>query len=177
MDAAERLFLAQGIVATSVDEIANAADVAKGTFYLYFASKEKLLAALQERYVRSFCQTLAAAMEQRRPDDWIGRLHAWVEAAVNDYLDRVALHDVVFHDVQASDRQSGNPVVDQLAEMLGAGAKSGVWAIAEPRLTAVMLFYAMHGAVDEALAASNEVKRENLIAALADFFRRAVSPT
>ena len=51
MDAAERIFLSKGIAGTSVDEIVAAADVAKGTFYIHFESKEKLLLALQHRFV------------------------------------------------------------------------------------------------------------------------------
>jgi AcrR family transcriptional regulator len=173
LDAAERLFLAHGIATTSVDQIVAAADVAKGTFYLYFASKERLLDALQERYVRSFCRTLAAAMERRKPDDWLGRLLAWVEAAVAAYLDQRALHDVVFHKAPVSDRHTDSPAIDQLTDLLSGGVRAGVWAIDEPRLTAVMLFHAMHGAVDEAIAAQR-MNRRKLNAALKSFFRRAV---
>lgn len=45
-----RLLAAQGFAATTVDQIASAAGVAKGTFYNYFATKEDLaLAALPPR--------------------------------------------------------------------------------------------------------------------------------
>ncbi len=42
----EELFRTQGFDATTVEEIAVAADVAKGTFFNYFTSKEKLLGEL-----------------------------------------------------------------------------------------------------------------------------------
>jgi AcrR family transcriptional regulator len=49
LDAAERLFLAQPEGLASMDELAAAAGVAKGTLYLYFPSKEEVLLALHER--------------------------------------------------------------------------------------------------------------------------------
>ena len=44
--AALALFLAQGFVATSIEQIVAEAGVARGTFYLYFDDKESLFHAL-----------------------------------------------------------------------------------------------------------------------------------
>ncbi len=44
--AAYQLFLEKGVAKTSVDEIVKGANVAKGTFYLYFHDKEHLLQQL-----------------------------------------------------------------------------------------------------------------------------------
>jgi AcrR family transcriptional regulator len=46
--AARRLFAARGVDATTVAEIAEEADIAVGSFYNYFSSKDELLAALLE---------------------------------------------------------------------------------------------------------------------------------
>ena len=40
--AARKLFLANGIAATTMDDVARACDLAKGTLYLYFASKDQI---------------------------------------------------------------------------------------------------------------------------------------
>jgi AcrR family transcriptional regulator len=47
--AAMKLFGKKGVFATTVEEITEAADVGKGTFFNYFASKEAILSALAER--------------------------------------------------------------------------------------------------------------------------------
>src|SRR5436305_1426119 len=49
--AAMRLFERKGVFDTTVEEITESADVAKGTFFNYFPSKEALLTKLAERQV------------------------------------------------------------------------------------------------------------------------------
>jgi AcrR family transcriptional regulator len=176
MDAAERIFLDKGIAATSIDEIVVAADVAKGTFYIHFESKVELLVALQQRFVAAFREDFQTAIHKRRADDWKGRLRVWVEAGVNGYLDRAALHDLVFHEFRPDDGRArhGNPIVDDLAELLAQGAAAGAWSVEAPRLTAVLLFHALHGALDDAGRSGAEVNRKRLARALERFFHRAV---
>jgi AcrR family transcriptional regulator len=50
--AAEQLFAAHGVDAVSIDEIVEAADVAKGTFYTHFADKNDLAEAVAGRIRR-----------------------------------------------------------------------------------------------------------------------------
>jgi AcrR family transcriptional regulator len=44
LHAAQSLFIRYGVKRTSIDEVARAADIAKGTLYLYYESKEMLFA-------------------------------------------------------------------------------------------------------------------------------------
>jgi AcrR family transcriptional regulator len=57
LDAAIELFITEGFEATPMDSIAASANVAKGTLYYHFASKEGIVNAVVERY--------AAAMDAR----------------------------------------------------------------------------------------------------------------
>lgn len=51
LEAADVLFLEKGFEATTVEEVAAMADVAKGTFFNYFESKEALLVALLSQHI------------------------------------------------------------------------------------------------------------------------------
>ena len=182
MDAAERLFIAKGVATTSIDDIAAGAQVAKGTFYLYFPSKEALLGALQQRFVDSFCARLQEAMDRHRPDNHHARLRAWVETGLETYLDNVALHDVVFHEYRPEDRRmrNDNAVVTQLVGLLKQGDAAGIWEVEDATLTAVILFNALHGVADDAVAmgpAGDPVTdRRRRARALTRFFEQALHP-
>lgn len=182
MDAAERLFIAKGIATTSIDDIAAGAQVAKGTFYLYFPSKEALLGALQQRFVDSFCTRLQDAMDRHRADNHRARLRAWVATGLEIYLDNVALHDVVFHEYRPEDRRmrNDNAVITQLVGLLQRGDAAGVWDVEDATLTAVILFNALHGVADDAVAmgpaADPVADRRRRVRALTRFFEQALHP-
>lgn len=177
LDAAEQVFLAKGFGATSIDDIVAAADVAKGTFYLYFESKEVLLVALRERFIALFVGALQQAMDRHRADNLRGRLRTWVEAAVDTFLDHVALHDVVFHEFRHADHrlERGNPVVDQLAGLLARGHAAEAWQAEDPHLFAVLVFHALHGALDDVAAHGTRADRPRLKRQLAGFFERGLA--
>jgi len=46
LEAAKKIFFAKGLVAATMDEIAELAELSKGTLYLYFQSKEELYLSL-----------------------------------------------------------------------------------------------------------------------------------
>jgi AcrR family transcriptional regulator len=60
VQAAQSLFIRYGVKRTSIDEVARAADIAKGTLYLYYESKEMLFAEV----AKNICADILA--EARR---------------------------------------------------------------------------------------------------------------
>ena len=62
-DAALELFLARGLDGVTIDDITQAAGVAKGTFYRYFEDKTALVDVLLEPVRRELLQGLAACGE------------------------------------------------------------------------------------------------------------------
>jgi len=178
MDAALGLFVAKGIAATSVDDIVTAAGVSKGGFYHHFASKDALLMALQDRYVARFLSDLVEAQASLPADDWQGRMNIWLETAINKFFAELQIHDVVFHEYAPAERKemNQNPVVDHVEAFLKAGTAAGAWTVEQPRLLAVMLFNAVHGACDEVVLSPELISRETLIDTLQKFFWRVVAP-
>lgn len=163
LDAALQIVLAKGVAGLTVDEVTVRAEVAKGTFYLYFRSKEQLLAALRDRFVDDLTARQRAELDQFVADDWMGRLQHWMESSIRGYLAHADLHDALFHHPLAGDStdrpRAGNghgykadPAINQhaavLADILEAGAAAGAFALADPRAAAILLYNAMHGSAD-----------------------------
>ena len=154
MNAAEALFLEQGVQATTINDIVKAADVAKGTFYHYFSSKNEILVALGNRYTENFLAHLEKALEACDQSDWIGRLRAWIRANVETYVDTYRIHDIVYTNHHHHDRsnQAKNAILDQLLSIIEGGRSAGLWAPENPRVVALLIYSGVHGATDDIIA-------------------------
>lgn len=65
--AALRLFTAQGFAETTVEDITNAADVGKGTFFNYFPSKDHILLAFGDMQIGKLEESIAMARDTGMP--------------------------------------------------------------------------------------------------------------
>lgn len=83
LDAAKRVMAGKGVEGTTIAEIAAAADVAPGTFYNYFTTREEILDAVATSLVEEFRAVIAAI--QRTVDDPAER----ISVAVRLFLERV----------------------------------------------------------------------------------------
>jgi AcrR family transcriptional regulator len=85
LDAGLKAFETIGYAATRVDDIVRTADTSHGTFYLYFASKEDLLAALAKECATEM-EALADSLGPVGPGaEGRAQLRAWVHHYVEVY--------------------------------------------------------------------------------------------
>jgi AcrR family transcriptional regulator len=154
MDAAQALFLSQGVDATTISDIVAAADVAKGTFYTYFASRTEILQALAQRYTRQFMAEVDQAVQQHPAGDGVARLRAWIRANIEIYVRTHALHDVVYanHHHHQRGNAERNAIQQQLLGILEAGNAAGLWQLPAPQVTASLIYAGVHGATDDLIA-------------------------
>ena len=102
LDAARRVFSQLGYEAASVRDVIRGTDLASGTFYNYFKSKEELLEALQDDGARRFRPILRAEVERAQSfDDFVrGALVAYFRFITEEHAETGGLalgHHAVWH--------------------------------------------------------------------------------
>lgn len=93
MDCALSLFTERGVGATRIEDITERADVAKGVFYNYFASKDDLVADLLDRALAMLRQSYPELTDEPLLDR---RLRALTHAHLEHFLLQPE-HIVLFH--------------------------------------------------------------------------------
>lgn len=67
LDAAIRVFARKGYLETSIDDIITEAEVARGTFYLYFPGKKEVFLAIIDHYFELLTDLVNRLMSQEWP--------------------------------------------------------------------------------------------------------------
>jgi AcrR family transcriptional regulator len=69
LKAAKAVFVNKGVLATTMDDVAELAEVAKGTLYLHFKAKEDMFAALMDEGLALVVQRFGEAIDPSLPAD------------------------------------------------------------------------------------------------------------
>jgi AcrR family transcriptional regulator len=144
LDGAERAFVDRGIDA-SMAEVAEVAGVAKGTVYLYFASKAELLAELRSRYLERFVETVGRALGELAEPTAATAIGAFAACLFDWSQAHYALHHVLFHEAGVSEDDAFERGRALIAELVRHGVESGELHSVDPDLTAQFLFDGLHG--------------------------------
>ncbi|WP_137150896.1 TetR/AcrR family transcriptional regulator [Devosia sp. FKR38] len=121
---AAKLFQEKGVRAVSIDDIVRGAGIAKGTFYLYFKTKDDLLARLADALVAQMAQ--AAAEAGRNGDTALDRFAHAVLAMQRIDRSQPYLADALNHPENSVLHDLTNiALVRQLAPVLAAIVEGG----------------------------------------------------
>lgn len=178
--AARTVFAEDGFSHATVEAIAQRAEIGKGTIYLYFDTKEAILAELVLQALADLTVQLQAANDSRpivHPDE---RLRAMAEAylafAQNapDYYrllnayNHGGLQSGVSPEVQSRIVAESTRTLDLVAQAIADGMALGLFAPGDVRLAAGVLWAALNGAL--ALAA-HPIRREMVQADAPQIYR------
>ncbi len=125
---ATRLFAAKGYHGTTIDEIVQATGIAKGTFYIYFDSKEELLVEVIKRLIDDTLSKIDRALEERDERDFIARIEAKGEEMLDLYLNQSELLYMLLGETVGNPRLMAQlrEVYEQLAGGIEEDLRKGV---------------------------------------------------
>ncbi len=183
LQAAARVFEAEGRDAATTDRIAARAGVSVGSLYQYFPNKDALLAALGRCHLIEAWQSLAPALGALESDPPLeAALPGLVRGVVGLHAGRSRLHRMLFEE-SPPDRElwralgaGRDAACARLARYLGARPEVRV---ADPALAARLIFDLLlalaHGfALDPRAGATPERRTEEMVTLLRRYLTGAV---
>lgn len=179
VDAAATLFVEQGVAATTVAQVAERAGVAKGTVYLYFATKAHLVAGLRERLTEGWIAVVVRWLEDvDRGDDYWSTVEAVIAETVDYWLAnrRTAACIESGDTAEAADLVAAQDqrCVDLVDQAIRMGVERGEVQVADTALAAQVLFHGLYGATHHVIVdeARPDLDRDRLVAACIEAVRR-----
>jgi AcrR family transcriptional regulator len=165
LDSAAQVLVAKGLASLTVTDVVEGAGIAKGTFYLYFSSKQELVAALQARYTESLVTRAEAVLTG--PGSHAERLDEFVASVLDFHGSQIHLHHALFRDAGLRDDQSMRRLESLLASFISDGAAAGAFHAAAPEFAAAFVIHGLHGVLPPFLHQRTHSRAQFLAAATA----------
>lgn len=156
LNAARTLLFKNGLNAISVNQIARQSELAIGTIYFYFRSKEAIFAALQEEGLELLLGEVRRARECGA--DARESLHNIAQAYLNFSRDQKNYFDVINYFLSAGDvmftpeikqqiDEHGNRILRVVEDALREGVAQGQFRTMNTRRHALLFWVILHGLV------------------------------
>ncbi len=143
VDIAEELFLENGYEETPVSDIVKKAQVAQGTFYYYFKSKDEILDAIVDRYLDEFVKE---AEEQIRRGDInaVEKMINFFKSGSRFSLDRKRLVNYLHEERNALlhlkiEKRGSSLIIPLLTEVIEQGTREGLFKTEYPHEAALLI--------------------------------------
>jgi AcrR family transcriptional regulator len=180
LDAAVRVLKTKGPGDATVSDITEAAGVAKGTFYLYFDSKEHLFAALRERFVQDALDRGNGLLSRVGKEDWWGLVDTSVRSFIDFHFDRREETKLLVGEGLTPETLTLLDKCDRvLTGIFAAGIQAGVQAGAfhtdDPEMIAVLLHHALEGALEDIIVFGRDLDRERLYRVVTQTIRKVLA--
>jgi AcrR family transcriptional regulator len=170
LDAAEQVLVQRGLRATTVADVAEAAGVAKGTMYLYYESKDDLLAGLRSRYLEQYAEALRPSPDKSVSD----RIRQMIVGLFDFAGGHHDLHHLLFHEAGFSEDDAFASVRDGLTALIAEGVETGELRAQDVPTAAAFVLHGVHGALVDWLHGSSRTARRRVANEVADLVDRAL---
>jgi TetR/AcrR family transcriptional regulator len=158
MASARELFFAKGFTPTTMDEIANKAELSKGALYLYFSSKENLYATILNEGLKILFDRIEEVFQLDLPPDRLIRRLG--EVRYRYYLDYREYYRIFFfrdhrdvdvkrqllsHKLIQENLERGMRSFERFIGVIQKGIDHGIFTQVDPRKAAVTFWGATNG--------------------------------
>lgn len=154
--AARTLLFSEGLQGTSINKIAEKAELAIGTIYFYFRNKEEIFAALQQEGLSILYARIQEAMKQdQNPETRLratARVYLDFSRENKDYFDIInyflSSPKVLFSpSVKEQIDENGNRVIQTMVKTIEQGISAGIFREVDAWRFAMMFWAALHGLI------------------------------
>jgi len=192
IDAAEKIFFAKGINTATMDDVAEEAELSKGTLYLYFKSKEELYLAINTRGLnimeKMFEEASAKGKTGLEKAELIGDAYTQFYKEYPDYFDAMIYYDLneinldKDADCAIECHQHAMRALEIVAEAVAIGTKDGsIRSDLDPMNTAMVLWAHSTGMIQIMSRKGSHLQEEHgldiqkVIELSGDLIRRSIS--
>lgn len=174
--AGEKVFATVGFNQATIVELADAAQIGKGTFYLYFDSKDHLLGALWERYVDAIVTTTQSILGEGSA--WWPTIDRLLTALIHHAVRNAELHRIVYGSANAKAleicKQANQRVIDLICAFVTQGAQAGAFQATDPSTAFRMIYHAADGLLDDLISTGDDIDADQVIAMVLELTHRAL---
>lgn len=179
IDTAERLFMEKGYEHTAISDIVKELNVAQGTLYYYFSSKEDILEAVVEKSIADLEQSVNRLIQDGNADET-----AKLNEAINEILRFVSQRndfiDFLHQDINAVmhaklEKATVERIIPILSELVVKGNAKGRFNIENPTETVEFLSTALVYIFHQPDINTDQQRREKLCRSLETILNKVLS--